>query len=80
MLVLLLGVPPQEFIYLVIMIGYMSDSFIKKGSRYQVLDFFSGAGRISKLAKALGFRVAAVDRDISDRLDMNTNAGFVCQA
>ena len=73
------GGTPQELIYLVVMIGHMSDDFIKKRNHYQVLDFFSGAGRISKLANRLGFRTAAVDKEKerSCSFDMNTSAGFV---
>ena len=62
---------------MIVMIGYMGSNIIPKRSYYQVLDFFSGQGRISKLAHALGLGVAAVDVTYSQHLNLNTDAGFV---
>ena len=67
----------QELIYMVVMIGYMKVDAVPRKSYYQVLDFFSGAARISKLAAGLGFGVAAVDISYSQLHNLNTSAGFV---
>ena len=62
---------------MVVMIGYLNVNIVARRSHYQVLDFFSGAARISKLAAGLGFGVAAVDISYSQLYNLNTNAGFV---
>ena len=62
---------------MVIMLAYMKESFIAKRDHYQVLDVFSGAARIAKLAAGLGLGTAAIDKEASDLLDINTAAGFV---
>ena len=66
---------PQELIYLVVMVGYMT--VVAKRDCYQNLDFFSGAGRLAKLSAGLGFGTAAVDKEIGAPLDLNTSGGFV---
>lgn len=59
---------------------------------YQVLEFFSGVGRIAALAKHCGFKTAAVDMEYGDSyvkkakkrgkrspMDLNSSAGLVYQ-
>ena len=65
---------------MVVMLGYMNKEVISQCDRYQILDFFSGAGRLAKLSAGVGFGTAAVDKEIGTSLDLNTSAGFVLLA
>ena len=62
------------------MIGFVKETIIPKGDVWQVLDFFAGFARITKLAKGLGLAAACVEKDFSAAFDMNTGAGFVLHA
>ncbi len=57
---------------------------------YQVLEFFSGVGRIAALAKHCGFKTAAIDLEYGDSyvkkkrgkrspMDLNSSAGLMYQ-
>ena len=44
---------------------------------YQVIEFFAGGARKSRLAKGLRLRSVALDRDFGASMDLNTPAGFL---
>ena len=44
---------------------------------YQVIEFFAGGARTSRLAKGLRLRSVALDRDFGASMDLNTPAGFL---
>ena len=67
----------KDFIYLIILIGHLKESFVDKLDHYQLIDFFSGVGRIARLAKHVGLATAAIDKNDSSSFDVNTSAGFV---
>ena len=67
----------KDFIYLIILIGHLKESFVDKLDHYQLIDLFSGVGRIARLAKRVGLATAAIDKNDSSSFDVNTSAGFV---
>lgn len=71
---------------IVLMVGFLKPvSFNQDTDQYQVLEFYAGAARVSKLASNLGVRVAAMDKNYdtigdnkkrNNAMDFNTSAGF----
>ena len=70
----------KDLLSIVIMVGFMKETLIPKQDHWQVLDFFAGFARITKLAKGLKLAAACVERDFSQTFDLNTSAGFVLLA
>ena len=61
--------PAQEFIFLLLMCGWLSYVKFEKGSGWTVVDLFCGKARISKLAAALGLKTASVDVRLPGRFN-----------
>lgn len=71
---------------IVLMVGFLKPvSFNQDTDQHQVLEFYAGAARVSKLASNLGVRVAAMDKNYdtigdnkkhNNAMDFNTSAGF----
>ena len=75
----------QVFVVIILLIGYLDVVDMTK-NEYDVLELYAGQQRLVKLAKGLGMRTAAMDRDYdtlgdnrskNNAMDMNTSAGFV---
>ena len=58
----------------------MKETFVPQRDHFQVIDFFAGAARITKLARGLGLAAACLDKDLSGVFDLNTDAGFMLLA
>lgn len=68
------------------MIGFMKPVDLTTGHHeLEVLEFYAGAARLSKLCKSLGGSTAAMDKDFdkdgdnrkkNNAMDFNTSAGF----
>ena len=59
---------------------FMKETFVPQRDHFQVIDFFAGAARITKLARGLGLAAACLDKDLSGVFDLNTDAGFMLLA
>ena len=51
----------QDFIFLVLLCGWLSNVKFENPGAWTVVDLFCGEARISKLAAKLGFRTASID-------------------
>ena len=59
---------------------------VLRDEKYQVFEFFAGVARVAKVAKLLGYKTAAHERDFGKSsevrgkrspMDLNSNAGLV---
>ena len=62
------------------MLAFTQETIIAKLDHYQVIDFFAGMARITRLAQRLGLAAVCLDKDLSKTFDMCTSAGFVLLA
>ena len=51
----------QDFVFLVLMCGWLEYVTFDSGKGWTVVDLFSGEERISKLAAKVGFKTASID-------------------
>lgn len=73
----------QVIVLLVVLAYYLDLPLPDRG--FQVVEYFSGAGRIASMAKRAGFKAAAVDIEIGRRfrpgsrppMDLNSNGGLL---
>ena len=69
--------PPEVFIALILLVSWMeTDEAI---SNLEVLDFFAGAARVARGARALGLKAAAFDIGYHNEekvFDINSSGGF----
>ena len=70
----------EVLISLVLMISWMEPAEFFPDLNFEVLDFFAGAARVSRAARALGMSAASFDIDYHPNprvFDRNSSAGFV---
>ena len=68
---------------MVLLVSWMG---VLRDEKYQVFEYFAGVARIAKLAKVMGYKTAAYERDFGKSskvrrkrspMDLNSNAGLV---
>lgn len=57
----------EDFVLLVLLCSWLSVAASDSSEEFQVLDFFSGKGRITELASKAGLRAAALDLSMESR-------------
>lgn len=65
--------PTKEFIFVVLMCGWLSYVKLQDGTRWTVVDLFCGKAYISRLAAKLGFHTASVDINVPGTTPKKTN-------
>ena len=71
---------PEALIEIIVLLGFLAIPGLHGHDpmeEYQVIEFFAGAARTARLAKALKLPSAALDRDFDPAMDLNTPAGFL---
>ena len=73
----------QAIVLLVLLVSWLDDGPGPIKNDLEVIEFFSGAARVSKLSHRMGMRVVAYDMDYASAkpgrrgsMDLNSNAGF----
>ena len=84
---IMIGIAMAQVVVLLILLVWWLEIPRCQQSEYQVVEFYSGVGRIAKLAAKVGFVAAAVDKDYGldyakkntkrSPMDINSNAGLM---
>ncbi|CAL1136134.1 unnamed protein product, partial [Cladocopium goreaui] len=83
----MIGIAMAQVVVLLILLVWWLEIPRCQQSEYQVVEFYSGVGRIAELAAKVGFVAAAVDKDYGmdyakkntkrSPMDINSNAGLI---
>ena len=84
---IMIGIAMAQVVVLLILLVWWLEIPRCQQSEYQVVEFYSGVGRIAELAAEVGFVAAAVDKDYGmdyakkntkrSPMDINSNAGLM---
>ena len=84
---IMIGIAMAQVVVLLVLLVWWLEIPQCQHSEYQVVEFYSGVGRIAQLATKVGFVAAAVDKDYGldyakknnkrSPMDINSNAGLM---